>query len=239
MNKTFGQYMDDAAHGVLSDLHIGGDGTGVIPATAHGKLTHLFNQAVRALYTRFPLRRASCEIEQHEGQYLYPLRLQYAQLSGSAEPVKFILDEPSLPFEGRVLKIEHIFNDEGLPLPINDQHDERSWFTPVFDTLRTLAPVDLARLHVEYRMGPAGLVNLPSLEDLRAQVVELPDVLGPAFLAHVGYLAYNGMNMEGSSVKAGSLRAEYEMECLLVETQDLLGTSETVTNVKPAMGGWI
>lgn len=225
--------------GPLNELAIVGTGSGTIPAEHIPKLTFHVGQALVALYTRFPLRIRSLELETVDGLYEYPLQTRYAQTSSSTELYKFIKDSSFSPFTGDVLKVVGIQDSEGCALPLNKRGDELSWFLTSYDTLKMDYPVGGSRYRVEYRARHPALPVNPSTELQAETVILLPQELETALLHHVAGNVYGSMSMEGALAKSQGHLASYENECQTHETVNTWDQHHEPHNTKFEKGGWV
>lgn len=231
---------------ILSKLSLGplaeqaafGTGSGTIETDKIPKLIFHIGQALVALYTRFPLRVRSLELETVDGLFEYPLQARFAQSSSSREIYKFIKDSANDPFTGDVLKITGVSDAvTGCELPLNKRHDELSWFTTSYDTVRMGYPRTGDRYRIEYRARHAALDPNPT--DLTQVEIRIPDELVPALLAHVAGHVYGGLSMEGALAKSQGFLATYENECQLHEQINTWDQHHEPHNTKFEAGGWI
>lgn len=224
--------------GPLSEQAAFGTGAGSIDADKVPKLVFHIGQALVALYTRFPLRMRSLELETVDGLFEYPLQPRFAQSSTSTEINKFIKDSIADPFLGDVLKITAISEAGSCKeLPLNKRHDELSWFTPGYDTVRMGYPKTGDRYRIEYRARHPQLEPNPT--DPAEVEIQLPDELVPALLAHVAGQVYGGMSMEGALGKSQGFLATYENECQMHESINTWDQHNEPFNTKFAERGWI
>ena len=225
--------------GPLSEQSAYGTGSGTIETDKVPQLVHHIGQALIALYTRFPLQIRHIELATVDGLFEYPLQARFAQTSSSTEINKFIQDSAFAPFTGDVLKITAISDAAtGCELPLNKRHDELSWYTTAYDTLRMGYPKTGDRYRVEYRARHAAL-NPDPTGDLAAIEIRLPDELIPALLAHVAGHVYGGLSMEGALAKSQGHLATYENECQLHENSNTWDQHAEPHNTKFRAGGWV
>lgn len=203
--------------GPLSNLAIGGSGSGVIPESRQPSVVVRINHALTALYTRFPLVKKTIILETQAGRFQYPLRRDFALTSTSTEPFKFIIDDPSDPFLGDVAKLEGVSSHENYELPFNDRNDERSWHKAAFDVLSVGFPRDGERFFAHYRARHAQI----SVKDASPETeIVIPSELEQAFLHHVAGNIYAGIGQEDSMMKAQMHMTVFESECMLHEEQN-------------------
>lgn len=227
----------DLSLGHLSDLPAFGEGSGTIEPLQLNKLLLRTNDALRAIYTRFPLVMRTIIVEAVDGLQQYPLRLEYALTSGSLQANKFIKDSIAEPFLEDVLGIEHVYDGDHCQLGLNDRNDPLSLHTPSFDVLQIDKPVTGDRYHVEYR---AMHVPVPmNTINLSAVTLRIPSALLSAFKLHIAAGIHEGAGNEGAAVKAMSLSQAYEQECARLEHANTLNQSMVDTNLNPERGGWI
>lgn len=224
--------------GPLSEQAAFGTGAGSVEADKVPKLVFHVGQALVALYTRFPLRMRSLELEVIDGIYEYPLQARFAQTSSSTEINKFIKDSIQDPFTGDVLRIVAVaYAATGCELPLNKRHDELSWFTTGYETIRMGYPKTGDRYRIEYRARHAALEVNPS--DPAQVQIQLPNELLPALLAHVAGHVYGGLSMEGALAKSQGFLATYENECLLHEQGNTWDQHHVPQNTRFEQGGWV
>ena len=224
--------------GPLNEQAAFGTGAGSIETDKIPKLVFHIDQALVALYTRFPLRIRHLEMETVDGVFEYPLQARYAQTSSSTELHKFIKDHPADPFTGDVLKVNAIIDVRTCKeLPLNKRNDKLSWFTPSYDTVRTNTPRTGDRYRIEYRARHAALPTNPV--DPSQVEIRLPAELVPALLAHVAGHVYGGMSIEGALVKSQGHLATYENECQLHEQGNTWDQYNEPHNTRFIAGGWI
>lgn len=234
---TLADIARDLSLGYLSDLPAFGIGDGVFEPTQVPRLLVRANDALRAMYTRFPLQMKTLIIEAVDGRHQYPLRSEYALTSASTEPVKFIKDSVLEPFLGDVLGIEHVYDADHCELPLNDRQDPLSLHTPSYDVLQIDKPVTGVRYHVEYRAAhlpiPMGTVDLSTIP------LRIPAAALTAFKLHIAGGLHEGAGSDGTITKAMAYSQAYEQECTRLEQANTLNQSMADTNLKPEIGGWI
>lgn len=224
--------------GPLTEQVMFGTGNGTIDSEQVPRLVHHISQALVTLYTRFPLRIRTLELEMVDGLFEYPLQPRFAQSSGSTEINKFIKDSVQAPFLGDVLKVSAIFSaTTGEELPLNKRHDPLSWFIASYDTLRMDYPVAGDRYRVEYRARHDELPVNPN--DALEAVINLPVELVPALLDHVAGNVYGGMSIEGAMAKSQRHLASFENECAMHEMTNTWDQHHDPENTVFEKRGWI
>lgn len=233
---TLAELLQMLSYGPLSELAIGGNGSGTVPAGNIPKLVLRINAALTQLYTRFPLQLRTIAVATVDGLYHYPLRQEFAQTSASSEINKFIQDTVAEPFLGDVLAIASVADSANVELPLNDRNDALSWHVTSYDTLSMGYPLTGTTFFVQYQAAHAPIPLVPN--DPALVQIRLPRQLENALLACVAAKIYGGMSMEGALGKAQMHEAEYEKECSYHELNNTFGQSAESGNVKPALFGW-
>jgi hypothetical protein len=229
--------MQKLSYGALADLSIGGEGTGVIPDNQLPKLMVRANNALVALYTRFPLQIRTLILEAVDGISTYHLRAEYAQTSGSTQPTKYIKDTVADPFLGDLLQIEHVYDGEHNELPFNVRNDECSIRTTSYDSLELELPKTGDRYHIEYRARHEVFPLVPA--DLSLLQVRLPAQLEEAFMAHIAGNVYGAINSPQAMAKGQELLARFEAECAFLEDRNAVSQSQVSENSSFERGGWV
>lgn len=232
------EFFSKLSYGPLSNLSIGGEGSGIIPAQHEQRLMHLTEQSLIALFGRFNLLEKDVVIRILPGRTEYPLRVEHALTSTTLGVDKFIHDSAGRPFTGDVLKILEVYDEAGCPRVLNDSGDCSSLFTPSHDVLQ----VPLAPAGVPHADGYAVLYQArhPELDPTTLdQKLLLPETLIPALEAHVSYQVISPMNGAEHVQKAAELLSRFEMICAEVENRDLASTSIIQTHDKFCQRGFV
>lgn len=238
------ELFENLSYGELSNLSMSLEGSGEIRAEDQSKLVRYTNQALKLIYARFPHNRDYVNIRLSEGRHKYPLQTKYTVSANEvAADQQFILDSVTEPFEGNLLKIigirqediETTLIDETKPLKINSRYGIFSVQTLTYDTLYVGDPVDGAELRIEYQATHPRLTMPPDL----TEVINLFPLLEEALELKVAARVYSSMNGEEYAAKASRLDAEYESVCQLIETKDLLQLSSSTEHDKLTNQGFV
>lgn len=244
------EIFDQLTHGELSQLSLGGGADGQINTANYAKVLSHINLGLTALYKRFPLKEGRLILALQEGRVTYPLTSAYATATlGSIEPVRYIQDSQSAPFQDDIHKIERVYTAAGKELGLNDEADPYACFTPSAAVLRVPAAivtssVDLpdelrtATLEVVYRANHPLLV----LEDgyfFPAEIeVELPYSHLEPLLYFVASRVHNPIGMTNEFHAGNSYAAKYEMACQQLE-QFNLRVDQGMQNTRLRRNGWV
>lgn len=146
------EVFDQLTYGELSQLSIGGAETqGITVDNRRQVLAHI-NLGLTELHKRFLLREGRVVVVREPGLQSYRLDKRYAVSNDeSMEPVRYLEDSPSDPFDNDVLRIERVYDSEGVELSLNDEGDPDGVLTTSMGTLWVPEHLETPRLRVDYR----------------------------------------------------------------------------------------
>ncbi len=231
LNSLFEQL----AFGELSQHRIGKEGR-INPADYPTVISHL-NHGLTLLHSRLPLQHKELTLLQFDQITEYRLDPKYS-VSADDDSVdyKYILDTVEKPFKDDLIRIQSAFDGEGVNVPINDEYDETSWFTPNPDTIQIPFPVEGNVSAIMYRANHA---KIPlDTTDISSVTVEIPAVLENALAAHIASRAYVSLGNQTSAALSSYYSGIYQNEVMMVERLNLLQSSENSSDVKFENGGW-
>lgn len=233
------------SYGELSNLSIGGEGSGTIPDAHKARLLGYVNQSLTSIYSRFMLRENEVVVAAYDHITLYPLKKKFAVQDETvlAEgEVKFIEDTSFAPFEEDVVKVLGIYNEEGVEEALNDPLNEHSFYTPATGmdvTIQMPFPQEGNSYFVIYHAThPKLVIGEGGAIDLSQQIL-LPSVLESALQKRVAWHVFSPMNGAEHVSRAQEHLANFEMICFDAEQRDLVSTSRTQVNAKLHDRGWI
>jgi hypothetical protein len=224
----------DLSFGELSTLSLAQDGDGIITDAGKESIIRFTNEGLLKLYTRFVLKQSDVVLDLVDSITNYHLLLKFAQSQAgiSTQPYLYIRDTFEEPFQEDVLRIMSVFSECG-ELPLNNESDHRSVFTPQFNVLQVPNPVTGQALSATYQAKHPLLM----LEDL-TQEIDLPDVLVPALRSWIAYRAFGKPQTQEAQVMSQGHLAAFEATCAEVISLDLVGQSQSQTNTRFQRNGW-
>lgn len=236
------ELFDQLTYGELSQLAMGGiNDIGIQPCDYPRVLPHI-NLALIELYKRFPLKVGQVLIQQDETIQSYHLNYKYAQSNTeSLEPIKYIMDTVSDPFDDTVLKIEKIENTsdaEEDELFLNNKAEEDSYYTTDFNTVWVPEPDSNTSFTIKYRAAPPPLVQ-SDLTPANFTEVEVPisyTYIEPLVL-YIAARVYSNLGSEQGQ-EGNTYMAKYEASVKRIEDLGLELTDET-PNLKLPAAGWV
>lgn len=238
------------SYGELSQLNIGGSGSGVIADADYDRLVGCINLGLTALHTRFPLKRKQLTLQVVPGQEVYYLKPEFTVSSDTSdEPVRYILDSVDDPFLEDVLKVEALFTAVGYELVLNSRGNAYSAFTPAHgvitlpsvihsptgDTesqyLTDTVVVDYRANH-EYLPAGVGMYLADNVE------VDLPYQYLQALLYFVASRLHSPMGMVNEMHMGNSFATRYELACQELERYNV-GVDQMGNMNKFSNRGWV
>lgn len=230
------ELFQDLSFGELSSLALADSGTGLITDAGKERVIRFANDALLKLYGRFVLKQNDVVIELSESITNYHLLKEFAQSQSgiSAQTTLYIQDTVEEPFQEDVLRIMSVFSDAKGELPLNDENDHRSVFTPQPLVIQVPDVKVGNALSITYQSKP----ELLTLADL-TQEVPLPRVLHSAMRSWIAYRAFAQINTQEAVGIAQMHQQAYEGECAEVVDRDLLGQSVSQANKRFRQNGWV
>jgi hypothetical protein len=229
------QLFSDLSFGELSSLNLANEGAGYITDDGKERIIRFANDGLLKLHSTFVLRQNDVLIDLVESITSYHLLLKYAQSQAgtSTQQHLYIRDLVEEPFQEDVIRILSVFDSCGRELPLNDETNDYSVFTPQNRVLQVPRPKDGIALSLGYQAKHP----LLTLEDL-TQEIDLPDVLVPALRAWIAYRAFGQLNtQESQAISAGHLES-FKATCGEAVALDLVSTSQSQTNNRFQRNGW-
>lgn len=190
----------------LKNANIGGNPTGGPTAFNYEELIEHINTGLLHIYQEFHFSTDEVVIQQFDNIQIYELHSDYAVSNAtSTEPYKWIIDSVEKPFTDRVLLIESVYDEEGNMLPLNNDGEESSVYTPSPTSIQILTPSSENIVTVIYQKAhPKLAYDGDDLDTTLAQKIVLPLAAKNALCLYVAYAATEAHPKE--SERAESIR---------------------------------
>ena len=236
-----GELFKELSVGELSNLAMSKDGSGTIVDKHHTKLIVYLNTALLEIYTRFPLITKELLIAQTEHITNYHLKRQFALSSNSDQPHKYIIDINGEPYDGICLRIMSVSDLLGGFIPLNDESDSRSYFTPQPNILQIPYPINGNVTSVTYQTNHPVILSEGITDgwDKLDQDIEIPLFLKGALIHHIAYSVYSHMNGQEQQIKAQEYITLFEDKCSKVEDGDLANATVSTSHSKLLDRGFV
>lgn len=228
------QLFENLAMAELSNLAIADNG--VLADKAHQRILRYTDEALLALFTRFPLKTRNLIIEMQEHITKYHLAQKFAECSQSNEPFKYIKDLPEEPFKDDALKILEVWDSQNRKRPLNDPEHEHSVFTPQPTTLEVPIPLHGKALAVTYQARHPSLVRETEYIN---QHIDIPVYLESALQNYIGSKVYSHMNGQENKITSQEFMMNYENSCLGVITEDMVNATNHTSHMKLEKRGFV
>lgn len=210
--------------------------TGVIDTPAHAKVITAINVALNDIFSRIALAEKEVLVETLEWKALYFIRKEHAMMDPTPGFLKYIMDTPSNPFLGDLVKVLGVTNEVGDPLPVNDAEQWASVFLPSFDSVQFNHPgfkqvfsVQYQALHPKLSTSGTGYLD---------QEVRVPSVLMDMVKLKTASSLLAPMGGQDQTLKAQALDAAYEARHTSVVFKNDVGDTGISTNVKAMLRGY-
>lgn len=197
--------LKDLTYGELLGLRIGN----LIPGEAESEpdphqyqqIVSYINLGMTELYKRFFLKSREIYLQQHAEIATYLLHSEYSlanTASAIAESERYIIDTADDPFVDDLLKIEEVYDEEGVQLYLNDVTQDLSIYTPSYRSIQVPYPNDDTTIAIQYRANHPRISADVTTEAASVEVA-VPNSLYEALLYFVGSRAHRATNVEKSS----------------------------------------
>jgi hypothetical protein len=176
-------------------------------------IVNYINLALIALYSRFTLRTEEAIVALADGKTLYRLDGTDAAVTANGAAI-----------EGdNVLKLLSAFDERG-EIPINDENNSFSIYTPSYNTIQVPQAQTGAYIAVIYKAGPELITYVDDGSGNAAEAtVQLPMHLLEPLLHYVGYRAH-GSGTGDIDNESNSHLSRYVASCNNVEALGLIPT---------------
>ena len=231
------ELFDYLSSGEFAQLSIGGLKEGGIRELDYPRLINLTNLGLLEIYKRLPLKVRELRLDLQDGVSNYKLHTDHAYTDPNStddtDYPKWLIDSAANPFTDDVLFIQEVYDELGNELPLNDDYEDDSVFTPIYDTIQVpYARADIT-LAVIYRASPTKISNATT--DPTSVRVSIPDQLIDALAAFIAYKVTAPLTDESDSKFSFSA---FEASIARVKKYGL-ENYENTTNQKLWRKGWV
>ncbi len=226
--------LDELKNGEFSLENFGENAEAGFSEYNYDKLISYINSALLEIHTKYPLRIREVLLEQQETITMYKLRSDYCKSNlNSTQPIKY-LDDTADPFDDTLLKVDEVYNESGVELPINNMNESASVFTPNLGTLQIPYPVKGAKYSVIYRSAHPRLVNDSTV---LTQRIELPLSFLRSIILFIVYKHKLSLNTQQATQDAVMFLGMFNESLRSLDDVGLI-TSNDLFNNKLELRGW-
>lgn len=229
------------ALGELSNLKMASAGDGTIAEADRPKVLLQINNALTELFTRFVLSEREIVVNTQTTIVQYYLRYEFAQSnSESSQPILYLDDSGLVDWDGRIVKINKVFDGFGREHYLNKENEPLSLFTPQYDCLQITANHQTENFYVIFQaLHPiVGYDPAPADPVVDTPIEDLPPALEKALELLAASKIYGNMNGEANLTKSAMLHQMYEAKLAEVGFTDSASTSENMANSKLDRSGF-
>lgn len=211
-----------------------------LDSTKLPRVIHAINQALTYIHTTFHIKQRQVVIQLKEAQANYYLDSDYAVSNHTSIMPKYILDTESDKYTDDVLSILGVFGIDGTSFPLNDSYAIGSVFTPEYNCIQV--PEDLKaagyrQLVVVYKANHTK-ININEPMDSRV-TINLPSSYDSLLQSYVAYILYMNMGGDGQMNKGSQFFAKVNTLTAQLKEQGIGIITQTGTNIKPQLRGWV
>nr|QTZ82768.1 MAG: hypothetical protein [Enquatrovirus sp.] len=211
-----------------------------LDSTKLPRVIHAINQALTYIHTTFHIKQNQVVIQLKDAQANYYLDSDYAVTNHNSPYPKYILDTETNKYQDDLLAVLGVFGIDGTSFPLNDPYAIGSVFTPEFNCIQVPEDVKAAGYRQIIVVYKANHKKIDLKEPLSSsEVINLPSSYDSLLQAYVAYLLYMNMSGEGQMNKAGQFFAKVTTLTEQLKQQGIGVISQTGTNIKPQLGGWV
>lgn len=175
------------------------------------KIIGYVNRALIALYNRFQLKTEEAFVTLVDNVHLYTLDDTDTNVTVNGSPMD----------GSKLVQIVEVWDEAGK-LPLNDDNDPFSVFTPSYDQIEVSKAEDGNYLSVIYRASHDWIDYVDSGDGTAQEAeVRIPRPLLEALLMYVAYKAYDALD-DAQTVKAEKYLARYREQLQEVEDEGLV-----------------
>ena len=224
---------DALQFGELKQLPIGGEGNG-IPEEKYNEIISHVNNALTAVFKRFPIKLKTVTVQQIDNVSTYTLSSRYAQTNLVPNEYKYIVDSESSPFIDDVLKIESIKDELNVVIPLNRPTEETSIMVTDYNVIQVPYPDSNKTIAVTYRAKHPKLV----IDGLvpNQTYIELSDSYINPLLMFIAHRATIGMSEQ--DMDSNNYLNKFTLACNDIDKYGLVSVADS-TNCKPGANGWV
>ncbi len=238
---TLAEIFNQLAYGELSQLSVVNSETGLLDSSKYPQFVSHVNLGLTALYKRFPLKEGRVTFSLEPGKVTYPIT--------TTEDVNFVVGVGEEDFTDDILKIERVYTDKGIELPLNDLADLYSCTTPSATVLRVpigfvTSDADLPDEYITSTLTAVYRANHPLIKVTGSSFnpsrvnVELPMSHLEPLLLFVASRVNNPVGMTNEFHAGNSYAKKYEQACQQLEVTNLR-VDKGSQNTGIYRGGWV
>lgn len=207
------------------------DGDGIIVSANYTKVINAINLGLTSLYAEFPINEKLMVVQLYAHITDYILHSDYAETNTESDKLyKYIMDTTFEPFADDILNILTVSNEGGIQLPLNQNNQLYSVYTPRYNVIQHPFPDDENAIFITYK-ATHPMISVSS--DPATYEVNIPPQVLPLLLVYVNHKLLASINKEESMLRLQEYNA-------LIQNAKTLGLflKEGSNNEKLDNNGW-
>lgn len=220
-------------YGELKQLPVSGKGAG-IPESSYDELLSHVNNALTAVFKRFPLKLKTVTVQELDNVTTYALSSRYAVSNPVPNEYKYIIDTELNPFIDDVLKVEGIKDELGVVIPLNTPSVTGSIVVTDYNTIQVPFPDSTKAISVTYRAKHHKIV-MAGVPPTQIHI-ELSDSYMRPLLMYIAHRATIGTS--DNDVDSNTYLSKFTLACDEIDRYGLVSVAGSI-NCKPGANGWV
>lgn len=237
---NLGKFLGSLTKTTLRNVNLGGNDQDGPTTFNYPELVYFINDGLTNLYQEFYFLSDEIYLQLFDNIQIYDLHSDFAvSNTASTEPLKWIIDTAEKPFEDRILLIESVYNELGEELPLNDETDEASIYTPSPTSIQVVNPSSENALTVIYKKAHDALTySEETHETSLEQKITLPLAAIQALKYYVAYAATETHPREEVQKQSLLFLQKFDAEVSRIRDKGVFVPNRT-PNTKLEKNGWL
>lgn len=224
---------DALQYGELKQLPVGGKGMGITEDSYPELVSHV-NNALTAIFKRFPIKLKTVTIQQEEDISTYILSSRFAVSNSVPNADKYIIDTDAVPFIDDVLKIESIKDEADVVIPLNRPTDTTSIMVTDYNVIQVPFPDSTKTIAVTYRANHPKIVTVDLVPT--QTYINLSDSYINPLLMFIAHRATMGLSE--NDLDSNAYLSKFTLACNEIDKQGLTLIKDSI-NCNPGANGWV
>lgn len=236
---TLDDIFTQLAHGELSQLVLGNDGSGElgIPKERRLAVASSVSLGLTELHKRFLLREGVLNIQVDPEKRAYLLDPLFAESNTRSKHAKYILDAAT-PFQDDLMKLERIYDSAGIELAWDEVDNPDAIMTMAYNSIVLPDTLVTESLKIVYRQDHPKF-DKTYVKALPSKVpVELPPAFLSALLLFTASRLHTPVGMTSEFHDGNNYAAKFEAACMKLEELNY-SLNRDNADTRFELNGWV
>lgn len=202
------QVMQNLTFGELEQHAVGGYSAGEMDEADYPKVMAAINRGINQIQQDLSINENAVRLRLIEGILTYPIHSRHSIANGT-DPIRYVDDSTHAPFEDDILRIQQIYNKEGVELPINTRNRAETVYVPQHNVIQHPFVKEGDVLGVVYTRFTRP-VEVATKAAAVATYLPIPDYTLAALYAYVGGVMSAGITTNQEIGDSNNAMAKYE-----------------------------